>query len=223
MRQRGWVDPCRRVHACSPSQGLPQAAALLSCSCELKHELLTQQGPVIQTHTVCMLPYSYTTLLRIINSGPLGRCSCTQKQDTMTHTQTYTVGEKKPGKLVDSNIKCYFYNVLHCVCVSHLWKQILRSPSPLPHPAPTLSQQLSVTYCPPCLHLLLPHSLTSAPVPSPASPFPLSTVSLISRCAFPVSAQSPVGHSSLPTTHRAHTRCPGHCWPPPTPWYHLLF
>lgn len=75
-----------------------------------------------------------------------------------------------------------------CVCVPPMKAAPLVSLKPLPHPVPTLSQQLSVTYCPPSLRLLLPHSLTSAPVPSPASPFPLSTFSLISRCPFPGSA-----------------------------------
>lgn len=34
-----------------------------------------------------------------------------------THANVHSGGKKKTGKLVDSNIKCYFYNVLHCVCV----------------------------------------------------------------------------------------------------------
>lgn len=48
-----------------------------------------------------------------------------------------------------------------CVHASHLWKQLLWPHSPLPHPVPAVSQQLTMTYCPPSIHLRLPHPSTS--------------------------------------------------------------
>lgn len=64
-----------------------------------------------------------------------------------------------------------------CVCVikTHLWKQLSWPPTPLPHPVPAVSQQLTATYCPPPL-------LCTSNIPVPllvsflsTSPFPLST------------------------------------------------
>lgn len=228
MRQRRLGDPWRTVRDCSPSQSLPQSsAALLSCYCELKHELLTQQVSVTETHTVCTLSYSDTLKNNLTKQQPC-RQAHAHAHGNMTRMHRFVHsgldGERKQWSWLTpmlnvTFILCSIWGVCVCVCVSHLWKQLLWSPSPLPHPVPTLSQQLTVTYCPPCLNLLLPHSLTSAPVPSPTSPFPLSTFCLISHCSLPSSVLSPVWHRSLPT---AHTKCSWHCCPLPTSWYHPL-
>ena len=70
--------------------------------------------------------------------------------------------------------------VCTCVIETHLWKRLSWPPSPLPHPVPAVSQQLTATHCPPPLHL--PHSHTSTRVSfSQPHPFlPPHTDSLLS-------------------------------------------
>lgn len=54
-------------------------------------------------------------------------------------------------------IVCVCERVCACVIETHLWKQLSWPPSPLPHPVPAVSQQLTATYCPPPLSLCNSH------------------------------------------------------------------
>lgn len=104
----------------------PHSAVLLSSYCELKHELLTQQVSVTQTHTVCTLPY---TLKYNKHSKPVGRRMLMYTETWHTHTnaqicaQLIRWGKKNSGAgwlhQPTSTFMCSIFCVWVSVCPTY--------------------------------------------------------------------------------------------------------
>lgn len=196
----------------------PHSAVLLSSYCELKHELLTQQVSVTQTHTVCTLPY---TLKYNKHSKPVGRRMLMYTETWHTHTQMHRFvhswldGERKTVELVDSInqhlLLCAPFSVCEWACVPPMEAASLVSFATSPSCSNTQSADCD----------LLPSMSASAPPTFPhLCSCPFSNLTLSSLHILPYLSLftsilcSPLFDTpSVPAAHWAHTKCSGHCCP----------